>query len=614
MHHPSPPPGADPALWNEDLAPTAPAARTWGRWHIAALWVGMAVCIPTYTLASGLLSQGLDWLTATALVLVGNLIVCVPMVLNARPGARYGIPFPVLARASFGTRGANIPAMMRALVACGWFGIQTWFGGLALYTLAALLWPGLADSPHLGDLIGLNLAQLLAFLAFWGLNVLVIIKGMEAIRFLETWSAPVLLALGLGLLVWGFTAGGGASRVLEASSAFGRPAATLTLVTPDGAPGTGTLSAVIAALPATDAAEGAPETPRATAFRAARLTPGSPADARRAALEAAPWTPLPPDGAVSLGEAATNDLFVIQLKSPSAPKGTATVELKVPKPGPAPARDLFWAVLLPGLTAMIGYWASLSLNISDFTRFARSQRDQLVGQLVGLPPTMVLYAFIGIAVTAASLLIFDDLLWAPDAPWDPVNLIARIDSPPLVAFAMVALAVATLTTNIAANVVSPANDFANLAPRWISFRTGGLITAVLGVVIMPWKLLASAGDYLFVWLVGYSALLGPVGGIMIADYFLVRRGVLDVDALYARGGVYAYGGGGINWRAVAIFALSVLPNLPGFLAAAQVVERDAVPELFHTFYTYAWFLGFGLAAALHWAFGVARAHRPSQLA
>ncbi len=596
---------ADTTLWNEDLAPTSPAARTWGRWHIAALWVGMAVCIPTYTLASGLLAQGLDWLTAMTVVLLGNVIVLVPMILNAQPGTKYGIPFPVLARASFGVRGANIPALMRALVACGWFGIQTWFGGLALYTLGALIWPDLGQSPDLGAFLGINLGQLVAFLLFWALNMVVIVKGMSAIRFLETWSAPVLLALGIGLLVWGFAAGGGAGKVLDATRAFERSAVTLSLPAAEG-DGAAPLEASLALLPGDDG------TPKATELRAAITAPGLSPEALEAAFETVPWRPLPsgpPPLTVTLGEARPGDTVTLQVRSPSVPDGSSRATLTVPSPGPRPPVDLFWAVFLPGLTAMVGYWASLSLNISDFTRFARSQRDQAIGQAVGLPATMTLFAFIGVAVTAASLIVFDDVLWTGDAPWDPVNLIARIDNPALVAFAMVALAVATLTTNIAANVVSPANDFAALAPKYVSFRTGGIITGVLGIVIMPWKLLASAGGYLFVWLIGYSALLGPIGGIMIADYFIVRRRHLEVDQLFMREGLYSFSKAGINWRALGIFAVSVLPNLPGFLAAAGAIERDAVPELFHTMYTYAWFLGFAIAFSLYALVGVPKDRR-----
>ena len=583
MHHDvkvERPAGADPSLWNPDLAATTPAQRTWGTWHIAALWVGMAVCIPTYTLAAGLLSSGMSWWTAVLTVGLGNVIVLVPMILNAHPGAKYGVPFPVLARSSFGVRGANVPAVLRALVACGWFGIQTWLGGQAVYELLRVFWPELAQAPHLGDFFGINLAQLIAFLGFWALNMLFVVRGMESIKFLETWSAPVLIAIGLALLAWGFGTGGGPARVLEASAPFTRPAISAYL---DGSHAIGTVAVVTV--------DGAP---KATEMRVVKLPPTAKKEEVRAALDAQPWRPLATQ--VTFENAALAERLVLEVRSPAKMAGSiAEAPLVLDHP---PASGFSLGTLLVGLTAMVGFWATLSLNIPDFTRFAKSQKDQIKGQAIGLPPTMILYSFIGVAVTAASLLVFPDVLVQGDAPWDPVALIARFDNPVVVVIAMFALAIATLTTNIAANVVSPANDFANLAPSRISFKTGGIITGVIGVVIMPWKLLASVGDYLFVWLVGYSALLGPIGGIMIADYFIVRRKELAVDELYMRGGRYEFDRG-INWRAMGILLVSVAPNLPGFLAAAGVVDPSSVPAIFHTIYTYAWFVGFGLGFGLY---------------
>jgi len=597
MQHEEPvrPPGADPSLWNPDLAPTSFAQRTWGTWHIAALWVGMAVCIPTYTLAAGLLSSGMSWWGAVLTVLIGNVIVLVPMILNAHPGAKYGIPFPVLARASFGVRGANVPAVLRALVACGWFGIQTWFGGQALYELVRALSPAIGDAPYLGDFLGINLAQLVAFLLFWAINMYFVVRGMESIKFFESWSAPVLIAVGLALLAWGFGEGGGPSRVLEASEQFTRPTLSATL---EGGVATASLSVITV--------DGAP---KANEMRFARVAPNSDKAADKAAvataLAASAWTPL--TASVPLGSAKEGDRYVFEVRSPAKPIGSRA-ELRVPKEGDKP-RGFALGTLLVGLTAMVGFWATLSLNIPDFTRYAKSQKDQVKGQLIGLPPTMALYSFIGVAVTSAALLVFPDVLTAADAPWDPVALIARFDNPVVVVVAMFALAIATLTTNIAANVVSPANDFANLAPSLISFKTGGIITGVIGVLIMPWKLLASVGDYLFVWLVGYSALLGPIGGIMIADYFIVRKTRLDVDGLYSKRGPYAFGGSGVNWRAMVILLISVAPNVPGFLAAAGVVAGASVPTIFHDIYNYAWFVGFGLGFGLYAGFGLPRASR-----
>jgi cytosine/uracil/thiamine/allantoin permease len=599
------------ALWNPDLAPTRPDQRTWSRWHIAALWIGMAVCIPTYTLASGLLSQGLSWWGAILVILAGNIIVLVPMVLNAHPGARYGIPFPVLARASFGVRGANLPAVLRALVACGWFGIQTWFGGLALYSLAAAMAPELAEAPYLGGFLGLNLAQLVAFLLFWAINMFFVVRGMDSIRFFESWSAPLLIAIGLALLGWGFWGGGGPERVLAQAEQFSHPTVSLDVVA--GKP------VVVTLAPITEGRGEEPRRVRATEVRWMSFE-GTP---RRHELEErlkeVAWQPLAAEMVLPIVPQAPEDRvkLAFQLRSPEAPAGTAVIQAagraRDPATPRAPGAGFLLGVLLPSLTAMVGYWATLSLNIPDFTRFAKSQRDQIVGQATGLPPTMAFYSFIGVAVTCASLIVFPDVLAQEDAPWDPVNLIAKLGEPVTLVIGMLGLSIATLTTNIAANVVSPANDFANLWPRRISFRTGGIITGVVGILMMPWKLLDSVGEYLFTWLIGYSALLGPVAGIMIADYYVVRRRELVVDDLYRTTGAYAYGGSGVNWRAIAILAVAVAPNVPGFLAAAGAVEPESIPAIFREFYTYAWFLGFGIGFGLYALVGVPRgaATRPA---
>lgn len=463
----------DPSLYNADLAPTASAERTWRWLHIAALWFSMVVCVPSYMLASGMIAQGMSSAQAILTVLLGNVVVLLPMLVVGHAGARYGVPFPVLLRASFGTIGARVPALLRGLVGCGWFGIQAWIGGAAVYSaLVILIGPGLGG-PDLPGL-GINLGQMLCFLAFWGLHVWFIWHGTEAIRRLETWAAPVLLALALALFGWGLHVGGGLGPVLAAGD---------------------------------------------------RLS----------------------------GEGA------------------------------------FAAVFWPSLTAVVGYWATMALNIADFTRFARSQRDQLVGQAVGLPVPMGLFGLIGVSVTGASLLVYGEAIW------DPVALTQRMGGT-AVLIGMVALAIATLTTNIAANVVAPANGFCNLAPGRLSFRAAGLVTALLGIVIMPWRLVEDVGDYVFVWLVGYSSLLGPIAGIMIVDYLLVRRGRMDTQALFARDGAYSYRGG---WNPAAFLALGlgVLPNLPGFLHAIKV--WPGAPAAAVGLYSYAWFIGFAVSAVVY---------------
>jgi len=468
------------ALTNPDLAPVGAAHRTWNWWHYCALWIGMSVCIPTYTLASGLIDTGMSWSQAMWTIFLGNTIVLVPMLMNAHAGARYGVPFPVFARASFGVLGANVPALLRALVACGWFGIQTWFGGTALYQLTKQLWPGVAALPAILPAgIGLTTGEAIGFLVFWALNLWFILKGTESIKWLESMSAPFLIAVGLALLAWAYVKAGGFGPILSQPSKFTTDAQYL------------------------------------------------------------------------------NAFF-------------------------------------PSLTAMVGFWATLSLNIVDFTRYARSQRDQVVGQALGLPPTMTLYAFIGVAVTSATAVIFP----GGGVVWDPVELLGRIGGPFTVLLSMVALSIATLTTNLAANVVAPANDFSNAAPRLISFRTGGLITAFVGILMMPWKLLATSQGYIFTWLIGYSALLGPIGGILIADYFLLRGRELDVDDLYRRGGRYEYRGG---WNPAALVALvvGVAPCVPGFLNAAFPQAFPAVAPFWKGIYSYAWFAGFGLASVVY---------------
>jgi nucleobase:cation symporter-1, NCS1 family len=465
--------GADSSLINPDLAPTTPEQRTWNLWHIAALWVGMAVCIPTYQLGSGLVDQGWPLGLAVISVIIGNVVVLVPLVLNGHPGTRYGIPFPVLLRAPFGVLGANVPAMMRALVACGWFGIQTWIGGSAIFTLWVAIVPASWSLPQIFPAwFGIGTGQFIAFVAFWLINVYFIVAGMDAIKWMETAAAPFLLLLGLALFGWAW-------------------------------------------------------------FRVG-----------------------------SLGQ---------MLASPGA-------------------RHVGLGDIGVGITTAVAFWGTLALNIPDFSRFARSQRDQIAGQAIGLPATMAMFSFIGAAVTNASVFIFGTRIG------DPAALSARIGGPALTAVALIGLAVATLSTNVAANIVSPANDISNLSPRRISFRRGALIASGVGFVIMPWKLM-SAFTYLFAWLLGYGAMLGAVGGIMIADYYIIRRRQLEVDDLYRRRGRYEYAGG---WNPIALIALAVgiAPNVPGFLEAIGVTKTGPV---WNGIYHWAWFVSFFLAGGVYLA-------------
>lgn len=459
-------------LYNEDLAPVPPEKRNWNKWHIAALWVGMAVCIPTYMLASSLISQGMNWWQALITILLGNLIVLAPMILNAHVGTKYGVPLPVFLRLSFGIKGSILASLLRGLVACGWFGIQTWIGGAAIYQLLLVIMPGLADSAYLGSFIGLNIAQAFCFLFFWSINIWIVYKGINSIKLLEAWSAPFLLIIGLCLLLWAWFRVGSMKEILQAS--------------------------------------------------------------------------------YTLSSQTNVD---------------------------------FWKIFFPGLTAMVGFWATLSLNIPDFTRYARSQKDQAMGQLIGLPTTMVFYSFVGIAVTSATVLIFGQAIW------DPVSLLGNFDSPVVVIISMLGLTIATLSTNIAANVVAPANGFANIAPKKISFKMGGYITGIIGILIFPWKLIADPQGYIFRWLIAYSALLGALAGIMICDYYLVRKRTINVAELFNPHGKHK-GWNGPAWIA---FIISLLPVIPGFLVAVGIKKETDFSSFLVSLYSYAWFITFILS-------------------
>jgi len=459
--------------WSDDLAPIAQSARRWGLRDMASLWIALSACIPTYMLASSLIQEGMNWWQAVLTIFLGNVVVLLPMVLNAHAGTRYGIPFPVFCRAAFGLRGANVPALLRALVACGWFGIQTWIGGWAIYKVLEIYLPALSRLPELPG-VGINVAELACFLAFWTLNQYIVWRGIDSVRVLLNLKAPLLIALGLALLAWAYRAAGGFGPMLSQPSEF---------------------------------AEGGKQAGR------------------------------------------------------------------------------FWSFFFPALTANVGFWATLALNIPDFTRYVRTQRDQALGQAIGLPSTMALYSFIGVAVTSATVVIYGHAIW------DPVELLARFESPFWHAVGLCGLVIATLATNLAANVIGPANDFANLCPRYISFRVGAILTGLVGILIQPWHLVADPSGYIFKWLVAYSSLLGAVGGVMIADYFVVRRARLDLPGLYDPRGPYWYSRG-FHLAGLAALALGIAPCVPGFLMTIELMKaRDLWTNLYH----YAWFISFGVS-------------------
>ena len=466
----------DTSLINEDLAPIPQEKRTWGTWNYTALWISMSLCIPTYMLASSLIGGGMNWWQAILTIFLGNTIVLIPMLLNGHAGAKYGIPFPVFARASFGTKGANIPAMLRAIVACGWFGIQTWIGGDALYHILKVWDPSMAevDTQSLFP----QAIPMTCFLLFWLLNMFIVYLGVESIRKLLVFKAIFLPVAALALLAWAITAANGLGPILD---------------------------------------------------------------------------------------------------QPSLLKG-----------------DAFWKYFFPALTGMVGFWATLSLNIPDFTRYAKSQKAQIKGQAFGLPPSMTLFAFIGVVVTSATPLVYGSTIW------DPVQLAGKFENKIIVSFAMIAVAISTLATNIAANIVSPANDFSNLAPGKINFRTGGYITGIIGVLIFPWKLVADPTGYIYNWLIGYSALLGPIGGIMIADYYFIRKQILFVNELYQHNGQYSFKNG-FNKNAIIALLCGILPNVPGFLLQVKLVSATAFPEWISNLYNYAWFVGFFVSGFVYWS-------------
>ena len=462
------------SLINEDLAPIPQEKRKWGTWNYAALWISMSLCIPTYMLASSLIGGGMNWWQAILTIFLGNTIVLIPMILNGHAGAKYGIPFPVFARASFGTKGANIPAMLRAIVACGWFGIQTWIGGASIYYIIRAWNPAMPDIDN--SSLFPQAIPMICFLVFWLLNMFIVYLGVESIKKLLVFKAIFLPVAALALLFWAISAANGLGPILEQPS---------------------------------------------------------------------------------------------KLQGPS-----------------------FWNYFFPALTGMVGFWATLSLNIPDFTRYAKSQKAQIRGQAIGLPSSMTLFAFIGVVVTSATAIVYGSTIW------DPVQLAGRFENKLMVTFAMIAVAISTLATNIAANIVSPANDFSNLAPKKINFKVGGYITGVIGVLIFPWKLIADPTGYIFTWLIAYSSLLGPVGGIMIADYYFIKKQKLSVDDLYKHNGVYGFRNG-FNQSAIIALLCGILPNVPGFLVTIKVLSKDTFPSWVNDLYNYAWFVGFFVSAILY---------------
>jgi NCS1 family nucleobase:cation symporter-1 len=482
---------ADPAALaasryaNAELLPVPIAKRTWSMYNYTALWIAMSHNLVTYTLAASLISAGMNSVQALLTIALGNLIVLVPMLLNSHAGAKYGIPFPVFARAFYGLRGANVAALLRALVACGWFGIQTWIGGEGINVVAGKLfgswWAGA------GSVLGQPWTLWAAFALFWVIQMAIVWRGMDTLRRFENWAAPFVLVVFLAVLGW----------VVYRAHGFG------------------------------------------------------------------------------------------PLLSQPATLGWG---------------GRFWPVFWPSLMAMIAFWATLSLNMPDFTRFSRSQRGQALGQVLGLPTTMTFFSLIAVMISSGTALIYGKAIW------DPTQLAVKFSNPFVVTLGLVTLLVATVSVNVAANVVSPSYDFSNLAPRLISRRTGGLIAGVLGVVIMPWKLLSDPHVYIFAWLDFYGGVLGAVAGVLVAGYWFVRRTRLDLEDLYRAGGRYWFAGG---WSpaAVAATVIGAVLAVGGANTAPHTTgpfPADGLIPLLKPLYSYSWAVGFGAALLVYLALATRR--------
>ncbi len=420
---------ANTDLWNDDLRPCTPNEHSWRASRFASLWTGMCLCIPTYSLASGMISLGMNWWEAVLTIFTGSCVVLVPILLVAHAGTRYGFPYPVFARLWFGTRGAHVPALARAVIGAGWFGINSWFGGLALDAIVSRVFPGWAAfGPHL----------FLAFGAFWLLNVGIAMRGPQAIGRLATIAAPTLGLAAVALFAWGISAAGGVGPMLAA---------------------------------------------------------------------------------------------------PATLHGGA-----------------FWTAFFPSVIGVVAFWATLALNIPDYSRYAVAQRAQLRGQLV-MPLVMAGFSFIGIAVTSATLAVYGKALW------NPVELIVKFPTI-VVLIGGIVVILSSITINVGANVMAPARAFENLWPRRITFATGAVLTGLLSLLMQPWYVLATFSNYVFTWLGTYGTLLGPFDGIAIADYWLVRELRLDLMQLYSRNGRYDYAGGW-NVRAIAALVVGWIPPLIG---------------------------------------------------
>ena len=535
-------------LYSEDLAPVSKENRTWSKWHLAAIWVGMAVCIPTYLLASYMIKSGLNWYEALIIIALANLIITIPMVLNGHAGVKYGIPFPVIGRAAFGTKGVHLASVTRGIIACGWFGVQTWIGGLAIYAIFN------AITGSTGEL-GLSIGKFIGFGIFWIINMYFIWKGTESIKWLETYSAPILVIMGIALIYWSYAKADGFLVVLNQSVQLEKTSATITQ----------TDDKFYLNLNALQDKEGN--------LKVSEYNIVSNDNSTWEVFTNSPILITNSENVTVQFRNTEDDIEVL----------SSMVTANVVNPE-GNSDSKLWQYLL-WLTAMVGFWATMSISIADITRYASTQKDQIAGQFIGLPATMMLYSFVGIFVTCAAIINFKDILIADDAPWDPVSLIAKFKNPVVVIVAQVFMIIATLSTNIAANVIAPSNAFSNLWPKKISFKAGGTITGIIGILIAPWWLLNEISGFL----IFVSGLLGPVLGILIADYFLIRKKRLELAELYKEDGIYSYNKTGFNKAAMIALFVGVFLALIGYW----------VPAL-NFLYLLSWFTGFIISFVLYY--------------
>ncbi len=538
------------SLYSEDLAPVPAEKRTWNKWSLAALWVGMAVCIPTYLLASYMMKEGMGWLESIIIIGVANIIITIPMVLNGHAGVKYGIPFPVVGRSSFGTKGIHLASVTRGIVACGWFGIQTWIGGMAIYEIIHAF----SSEPASMDL---NWLMFVCFGIFWMMNMYFIWKGTDSIKWLEEYSAPILILMGFMLIGWGAYNAGGFGVVLDQSHQLQKP--------------------VYSVVENDDVYDISihPITNQEGKIKATSIQHRSIIENDTIILS----SPISQEAIISIEKEYINQQHSFQLVSEleNQTHSSSWVAINFDTT-PIEAPNKLWQYI-KWLTVMLGFWATMSLSIADITRYAPTQKSQRQGQFIGLPGTMMLYSFVAIFVTCAAVINFDDVLIASDAPWDPTALLGKFDNPWVVVIAQIFMIIATLSTNIAANVIAPSNAFSNMFPKKISFRTGGIITGIIGIIICPWWLMSSIAGILIL----VSGFLGPVLGIMLCDYFIIRKKNLKLAELYNENGEYAYTNG-FNKNAMISLVLGIGAALIWHLVPSLTFLSDL-----------AWFSGFFMA-------------------